>query len=532
MMRPAAIKVRIRQQMIPLLLVLGACGSPLSVQESADEGACGDSSSALASWDEATRHDHDGHHHDVQDANFDPIAPFDFSPQQLIYVQALPMEGFNFPYFLFIPQKTPKDRPIRLLVAPNNSGRADDDFQFHLRRAKDQLRRGSPGRYLAEELGVPLLVPAFPRPRGIWLWQQRIYTHALDRDAMLIEEGPLERIDLQLVAMIDHARAMLMERDLQVQDRILMDGFSASGTFVNRFAALHPQLVRAVAAGAVNGLPIFPLAELDGTELPYPIGVADIEQLTGTPFDQTAYESVSQYIYMGYLDRNDTYPYDDAWNDTERDLIARLFGEEMMPTRWQRSQALLAEWAPSAQLVTYDGTAHRIRPEMLADIVAFFRANEGDQHVTIDHHRFPFVEYREITEAHIVGVLWLSDERIPERVREDVGEWADEGVLFAVLINEWIEWRDYRQLEDFYHRAGGLHFVLRADGYEDIQVTPPNYRGTRSSGDGTLQAFVINLVPSQMAKMAPGVPYMLHSINKSTEYFWTVCPGVSLVKPE
>ena len=30
-MRPAAIKVRIRQQMIPLLLALGACGSPLQL---------------------------------------------------------------------------------------------------------------------------------------------------------------------------------------------------------------------------------------------------------------------------------------------------------------------------------------------------------------------------------------------------------------------------------------------------------------------------------------------------------------------
>ena len=520
-MRPAAVKGRIRQQMIPLILALGACGGPLSVQESGDEGACGDPLSSLDYMDEAT------HTHDVQDANFDPTAPFDFSPQQLIYVQALPLEGFNFPYFLFLPQETPKDRPIRLLVEPNNSGRPDDDFQFHLRRAKDRLQQGQLARHLAEELGAPLLVPAFPRPRSDW----RIYTHALDRDALLIEEGPLERIDLQLVSMIDHARATLMERNLQVQDAILMNGFSASGNFVNRFTALHPQLVHAVAAGAVNGLPIFPLTELDGTELPYPIGVADIEQLTGTPFDQAAYESVSQYIYMGYLDSNDTYPYDDAWNGAERALIARLFGEEMMPTRWQRSQALLSEWAPSAQLVTYDGTAHRIRPEMMEDIVAFFRANEGDQHVPIEPHRFPFVE-REITEAHIVGVFWLSDERLPKRVGERVGEWpgASDGT-FVVLIDEWIEGQDYRQLDTFYHKAG-LHFVFRAEGYEDIQVTRRNYLGNRSYGDGILQAFVVNLDPDQIAKMAPGVPYMLHSINKSTEYFWTVCHGVSLVKPE
>ena len=63
------------------------------------------------------------------------------------------------------------------------------------------------------------------------------------------------------------------------------------------------------------------------------------------------------------------------------------------------------------------------------------------------------------------------------------------------FINEWIEWRDYSQLDDFYHRAGGLHFVFRADGYEDIQVTPRNYKGTLSRGNGTVQAFVINLAP-------------------------------------
>ena len=160
---------------------------------------------------------------------------------------------------------------------------------------------------------------------------------------------------------------------------------------------------------------------------------------------------------------------------------------------------------------------------MLADIVAFFRANEGDQHVPIEPHRFPFVEYREITEAHIVGVFWLSDERLPEWVREGVGEQDGESA-FAVLIDEWIEWRDYRQLDDFYHKADGLHFVLRADGYEDIQVTPRNYRANLSYGNGAVQGFVIDLDPGQMAKT---VPYILHSTNKS-EYFWTVCPGVSL----
>ena len=43
---------------------------------------------------------------------------------------------------------------------------------------------------------------------------------------------------------------------------------SASGTFANQFAILHPQVVRAVACGGVNGIPTFPVARWQNTTLP------------------------------------------------------------------------------------------------------------------------------------------------------------------------------------------------------------------------------------------------------------------------
>ena len=173
--------------------------------------------------------------------------------------------------------------------------------------------------------------------------ENTLYSAGINRD------GPLARIDLQLLAMIEHARAVLLDHGISTKPKVLMNGFSASGNFVNRFVAIHPEAVRAVAAGGVNGLPIFPLETYQDVELPYPIGVADLRQLSGLAFDSEAYGQVSQYIYMGYLDRNDTFPFGDAWNDTERGLIAKLFGKEMMPDRWDHSRNILAEMRIPAQ---------------------------------------------------------------------------------------------------------------------------------------------------------------------------------------
>jgi|SRR5215469_2890118 len=156
-----------------------------------------------------------------------------------------------------------------------------------------------------------MLVPVFPCPLAV-------YTQSLNRPALLAKDDHLSRIDLQLLGMIQHARELLRSLGILTKPKIFMDGFSASGCFVNRFTALHPEAVRALAAGGINGLPIFPLEAYRGNKLPYPIGVADLKELTGTPFDAESYKRVSQYLYMGSLDPKDTLPFSDAWDDNER----------------------------------------------------------------------------------------------------------------------------------------------------------------------------------------------------------------------
>ena len=210
-------------------------------------------------------------------------------------VPANPAAGFSFPYYLFVPQEMDSSKPVHLLVEPCNTGTTSDDFEHHDSKAKSlALKKSSHVNRIARRLGVPLLVPVFPRPGGE---RWRIYTHALDRDTFLITDGDLRRIDLQLIKMITHAQQLLQHNNVKVNEKVFMNGFSASGTFTNRFAILHPKVVRAVATGGVNCIPTCPTDQWKGTTMRYPVGIADIKEIAGIDFDEVAYKRVSQYIY-------------------------------------------------------------------------------------------------------------------------------------------------------------------------------------------------------------------------------------------
>ena len=301
-------------------------------------------------------------------------------------VAANPAAGFSFPYYLFVPQEMDSSKPVHLLVEPCNTGTASDDFEHHDSKAKSlALKRSSHANKIARKLEVPLLVPVFPRPGGE---RWRIYTHALDRDTLLLKEGDLRRIDEQLIKMIAHAQQLLRHNNVKVNEQVFMNGFSASGTFTNRFAILHPTVVRAVATGGVNCIPTFPTDQWNGTAMRYPVGIADIKEIAGIDFDEAAYKRVSQYIYMGALDNNDTVPYRDGYDEVDAELVKNLIGAKMMPDRWEMSQSIYKALEIPAQFVTYENTRHEIRREMIDDVVAFFEANSGTDIVEINPYQY------------------------------------------------------------------------------------------------------------------------------------------------
>ena len=303
-------------------------------------------------------------------------------------VDADPEAGFHYPYYLHVPEET---GPSAILVEPTSSAEPSDDFSDHLAQAERRVGDAT-GRTIADELSVPFLHPVFPRPVSQPVdWTH--YTHSLDVETLTIKEGPLERIDLQLLAMVDDARTQLAERGRPVGEEFLLNGFSSSGTFANRFAALHPERVLAVSAGGVNGMAILPvehatelpvdidvdLASLLGP-LPYPVGVGDLAELTGAPFDSAAFRGVHQFLYMGGDDANDSLRYPDAWTGPEVRAAAILaYGEDIHDERFPRCRTVYEELEVPAVFRVYPGVGHRPGPAV-DDIVAFHErtlAGEG-----------------------------------------------------------------------------------------------------------------------------------------------------------
>lgn len=285
---------------------------------------------------------------------------------RIIQIEANDNKGFYTEYYLFIPDTLNQSDHRFLLVEMNNTGFADDNHQKHIDAAHNTVRFGQANR-IAQKLGVPLLVPCFDRPETNW----KMYTHALDRDTLLCNEGPLARIDEQLLAMIADARIVLADKNIQIADKILLNGFSASGSFANRFTALYPEKVAGTAAGGINSMAILPIESRNGRELIYPVGVSDLMEAAGLEFHLQAFASVPQYYYMGKDDDNDALPYDDAYSDLEREIVKEVLDEDM-GIRWESCKNLYESQGIHAEFHTYQGIGHETTGEINADIVSFF----------------------------------------------------------------------------------------------------------------------------------------------------------------
>jgi hypothetical protein len=300
----------------------------------------------------------------------DPTSPTPASnSNSLIEVPAAAEKGFHFPYLIFIPKSAEGKPSSYLLVEPNNTGRTSDDLEIHRAAAIALARDSSVGNFVAMKLGVPLLVPVFPRPSSL----DNVYTHSLDRDTILISEGPLKRLDLQLLAMVSDARGRLAALGHPVNDKILLNGFSASGLFANRFTFLHPETVAAAAYGGVNCFIMLPVTELGSQSLDFPLGLADFEKITGHPFDRAAYDAVPQFAYMGEKDANDAVVHHDAYSDEERALIFKLLGRTMMPDRWKAVEAVYQKQHAPVLFKTYEGIGHGTNGTINREVAEFYR---------------------------------------------------------------------------------------------------------------------------------------------------------------
>ena len=292
-----------------------------------------------------------------------------FKKDSLIIISKDPGKGFNNDYILFIPKGTIKNKLLYLIVEPNNTGKLSDSIEIHKESAIRLASVSSVGNNISTELRIPLLVPIFPRLES----KELVYSHALDRDVMLENAKDLKRLDMQLIAMIRDGKEKLEDLGILVNDKIFMNGFSASASFTNRFSFLHPEIIKALAIGGFNGELMLPLSEYKNKKFDYPLGINDLKKFTHSPFNEPAYRSISQYIYMGALDNNDAVKYDDAYNAEEQEIINTTLGKEVQ-ARWQNCQQLYKSENIAATYKTYENVGHETTSKVNLDVILFFNA--------------------------------------------------------------------------------------------------------------------------------------------------------------
>jgi hypothetical protein len=277
---------------------------------------------------------------------------------------AFAAKGFHWPYLLFVPAKVTS---THLLVRPNNTGFSTEELELLRASASCELQSATA---LAQALGAPLLIPLFPRPQVAGPTDD-LYLHALTRASLQTPVPAYSRVDLQLLAMIDDARAALAKKGIALEPTVLAWGFSASGSFVDRFAMLHPERVLAVAVGSPGGWPLAPVRSAAGELLPWPVGVSDVQALTGAPVDFTRLKQVAWYFYLGDHDENDAVVHRDSFSSEDEALIARRFGNKPV-ARWAAAEKLARGAGLKASFKLYPGASHSVTPEMAADVETFF----------------------------------------------------------------------------------------------------------------------------------------------------------------
>ena len=152
-----------------------------------------------------------------------------------------------------------------------------------------------------------------------------------------------------------------------------MNGFSASGTFANRFTLIHPELIAGVACGGINAITILPISKLDGKKLKYPLGIYDFETLFASKFNITEYQKVPQFIYMGENDNNDAVLFDDAYSNSERKIIFKLLGKIMIPDRFLNCEKIYTKNKVNSTFKIYPNIGHETEQTVFLDVYTFFK---------------------------------------------------------------------------------------------------------------------------------------------------------------
>lgn len=208
--------------------------------------------------------------------------------KNVYYVYSDKTEGFNFGYLLFIPGDV--ENQSRLIVEVDTIEASS--YGVTIKSALDTMDRINK---TIKKTKYAIIIPIIPCKSD----QEKPYQQ-LSKECFSKETGhKYYRVDIQLIKMIADAKKRINQlTGKELQKKIFLKGYSTSGVFAQRFALLHPELIDSLCVGgAINFTPI-PLSEINDQQLCYPVGVSDIEAISGIKFNEEKYKEIKFFSYI------------------------------------------------------------------------------------------------------------------------------------------------------------------------------------------------------------------------------------------
>lgn len=292
----------------------------------------------------------------------------------LLYrIPSNPTQGYNFEYLLFIPRGM-RNKTSLILESMNYKTCKTNNPKEKLEYMYENYKSfRNPIHYCNQNSLFPILYPLIPRYYDNIL-NEEIYLNMLSSNSFKVSNKLYERVDLQIINMINDAKRRLEQNNIYLDEKIIVHGFSASAKFANRFSILHPELVKLVIAGGLGGTLILPLRNIDNEKLLYPVGVGNFSEITDEKIKK--FIAIKQFYYQGKKDEIDAFQrvddngfipyYKGIINSDELKQIYKYLGKDIN-TRWENTQEIYNELCSNVILKTYENGEHNLN-EAVEDI--------------------------------------------------------------------------------------------------------------------------------------------------------------------
>lgn len=216
--------------------------------------------------------------------------------------------GFNFPFKIVIPRNL-NDNPELIYACnlPTDESEKCSSFDELIQYAKNDFWSIDPMlTHLCLENGNPMIIPAVPRLREFrpnFLGSDCFYNDFSNIENSKFKSSlyKYENLAEQHKAIMEYAIKCLNANGINVDNKVIISGYSEGAKFASHFALLHPEIIKAVIAGGTGGAISMPVPNIGDYQFTYPMGTADIPN-----FDFNSFKNISFFYYMGDTDKSDS----------------------------------------------------------------------------------------------------------------------------------------------------------------------------------------------------------------------------------